>query len=93
MPIAFTQALYGQFAIDHGDDDTVIRWLKSPIDDEQVTGVNPSPNHRVAFHLDEKCGCFVFDEVLVEVKFVFQVIVCWRWKACGDGDEKQRTWG
>ena len=47
MPITFTDALHRQFAIHHGDDDTLIRWLKRPIDDEQVTRVNSSPNHRI----------------------------------------------
>jgi hypothetical protein len=33
MPIAFTHALHRQFPIHYGDDDTVIRCLKSPVYD------------------------------------------------------------
>jgi hypothetical protein len=77
MPIAFTNALHGQFTIDHGNDDTVIRWLKSPVHDQEVTTMDTCPNHRVALHLDEECGGLVFDEMLVQVKFIFEIIIGW----------------
>lgn len=45
LSLVVMEALDGEFAIDYGDHDTAAYRRKGAIDDQEVVGINPGPNH------------------------------------------------
>ena len=69
------QLLDGEFAIDHGNDNTAITWLNRAIYNQKITIVDAKAGHRATFDLDEKCSFLVFNQVVVEIDSLLGVIV------------------
>ena len=74
LPFPNFEPFDGKFTAHDGDDDLVIGSLKRTIDDEDVTGEDPSVAHRVSRHSYKKSRCGTGDQKLVEVKRLVEVV-------------------
>jgi hypothetical protein len=72
------QLLDGEFAIDHGNDNTAILRLDRSIYNQKITIVDAKAGHRTTFDLDEERCFFVFNQVIVEIDALLGVIVSGR---------------
>jgi hypothetical protein len=67
--------------------------LKGAIDYQQISIMNTSTNHGVAFHAQEEGGLGMQDQVFIEIKALVVMIGSRRWKAgrSSTGNQGQST--
>ena len=75
--MALRESLDGEFAIDHGNDDTAITGRQSTVHNQYISSVNASFTHGLSSHPDEKGCCGMLDEMLIEVQGAIEVIIGW----------------
>jgi hypothetical protein len=91
--MAFVQPFDRELAADDGDDDAARFGFEAAIDDEEVTGENTDPGHRVALNPDDKRGGGTVDQVLVQIQRALDEIFRRRGKSGRHrgGDQGQRA--
>jgi len=72
---AFAQALDGEIAIQHRDDDLAIPRRDGAIHHQDVTALDSGVSHGATLNPDEECGRWVAHEVLVEIERVLHVVL------------------
>jgi hypothetical protein len=83
------QALHGQLAVEHGDDDIVMLRFQRAVHDEDIAVVQSHPLHRVPGEADVVGGCWMLNQQLVQIEVAVQVIVGGRRES--GGDQRQRA--
>ena len=82
--VALRDAFDGQFAVDNRDDDVSVLRFERAVNDEDVAGMNPRADHRIARDAHEEGGRRMFDEVAIEIESSLYVVLCGRRETCGD---------
>jgi hypothetical protein len=75
LAMPFREAFDGEFAIDHGNDDTAIVWREGTIYDQHIPRVNASFPHGLSSYPHKESCRRMLDEVLIEVEGAIEVII------------------
>lgn len=73
---AFTdEALYRELAVQRRDDDAPVPGGLSPVHNEDIAGINARPRHGIAGDTDEKRGCGMPHEELIQIKSPVHIVI------------------
>jgi hypothetical protein len=74
-PLAAQQPFYGELAIKRSNDHLAVSGINGTVNDQQVTIVDASTDHRFTVGAQKKRGRLVTHKVLVQVKPAVKVIL------------------
>ena len=69
------QPLDGQLAFDRGNDDAALARLDTAVHHQDIIFVNPGLDHVITTDPHEKCSRRFVDQVFIEIKAAFEVII------------------
>ena len=74
-------SLHGKITVNTCDDDITACGAEGSVDNQEVSIVNPSLDHRIALNTDKVGGSRTLDEKFVQIKGRLEVLLGRRWKS------------
>ena len=69
----------------------VVKSIKASVNNQQIA-IFDARVHGIANNPCIECGCRMLDQLLVQVKDAIYIILCRRWKTCGNASIRVKQW-